>query len=77
MKINNKTIDDYLNDDTLNTINIEIELATHKENSQVNQRDKNSMNKFLGDLETDMLNSLSENFGEQKNSQAYLQTKAR
>ena len=76
MKINNKTIDDYLNDDTLNTINIEIELATHKENSQVNQRDKNSMNKFLGDLETDMLNSLSENFGEQKNSQAYLQTKA-
>tara|TARA_A100001201_G_scaffold37984_1_gene39896 strand:- start:630 stop:1979 length:1350 start_codon:yes stop_codon:yes gene_type:complete len=76
MEIANKTIDNYIQNDTLNTINVKIELATHKENSQVNERDKNSMNKFLQKLQEDMMNDLATRFGSQENSQAYLDTAA-
>ena len=76
MEIANQTIDNYIKNDTLNTINVKIELATHKENSQVNERDKNSMNKFLQKLQEDAMNDLTTRFGSQEGSQAYLDTAA-
>ena len=76
MKIDNQTIDNYIRNDTLNKINVEIKLATHKENSQVNERDKNEMNKFLQKLQTDMVNRLTRDFGRLSKLDAYLDTAA-
>jgi hypothetical protein len=76
MEIENQTIDNYIKNDTLNKVNVRIRLATHKENSQVNERDKNQMVKFLKKLEEDAMSDLTTRFGSQEGSQAYLDTAA-